>query len=229
MLNKLVYTIKVLRQRGLTFFWIYFRESIWFDIRHGTSTFSRVPKGEQNIQSSDGEKDNGLLYVASFTSVTRQTTQIAAEILGHDRFAQTQFFDLGCGKGKALMVYARQHGSIAKHPAIGIEYDPSLADLARQNVAKFGLTNDKVNIITDSAANIRSYVKTDTAIIYLYNSFQGETLRATLDSLQGLPHILIYVDPAERDILRSYGYITVKENAGRYNADTWLVAKSGLD
>ena len=58
----------------------------------------------------------------------------------------------------------------------------------------------------------------------MYNSFQGKTLRGVLNSMQAYPHILIYVDPAERHILTEYDYDILEEYIGHYNADTWLIA-----
>ncbi len=228
MIGKLRFVFQILRQRGLIFFWIYFRESVWFDLRNGTQTSSRVPKNEQQILSAGDEQDDGLLYVASFTSVTRDTTRIAHDLLGRDRFADAQFFDLGCGKGKVLFVYAQLHKGKFKHPAIGIEYDPGLAELAKANLAKTGLQDD-ITIVADSATNLKSYLTSDCGIIYLYNSFQGETLRTVLELLRDVPHVLIYVDPAEKRMLDDFGYQIRASHTGRYNGDTWLVATAGLD
>lgn len=227
-MKQILYAVQMLRERGAGFFITYFKESIWFDLRHGTRTFSRVTKDEQLIQSNTKEATEGLLYVASFTSVTRKTVAHARDILGSERFARAQFFDLGCGKGKALLVFAKIFGARLTYPAVGIEYDHSLAALATRNIEKCQFAKDKIEIYADSAVNVPNYIKSDTLIIYLYNSFQGETLRAVLETLRSTPHILIYVDPAEQDILPKYGYTVHKKNNGRYNADTWLVASSGL-
>lgn len=227
-MSKISYIIKILRERGLGFFWTYFSESIWFDIRHGTKTFARVPKDEQTIKSTASEADNGLLYVASFTSVTRDTVKLAEDILGPERFNEAQFIDMGCGKGKALLVFAKFFGNQHKHSALGIEYDPELTKLAEKNTEACDFAKNKVHVFTDSAVNVLDYAKSETLIIYLYNSFQGETLRSVLKVLSGTPHVLIYVDPAEKHVLSDYGYEIYKENSGRYNADTWLVASSGL-
>jgi len=226
--KKALYIIRVLRERGIRFFWAYFTESIWFDLRHGTRTFARVPKEEQTIQSSKSEADNGLLYVASFTSVTRDTVGRAFDILGRERFAKSQFIDLGCGKGKALLVFAKLFGPAQTLPAIGIEYDPDLAEQAKGNVAKCAFAVDRVRVFTDSAVNVLEYAQSDILIIYLYNSFKGETLRSVLNVLTNTPHVLIYVDPAEKTILPEYNYHIHQENKGHYNADTWLVASTGL-
>lgn len=229
MLQKLLYALKVVRQRGIGFFYTYFMESVWFDWKNGTSTSSRVPKDQQAIVSTDTELSEGLLYVASFTSVTQKTVAIARDLLGPARFGESQFLDMGCGKGKALLVFAQTYGGQTSHVPVGIEYDPGLADMARANAKKCGLGSDKMSVVADSATNVRGYITSPTPILYLYNSFQGETLRTVLSELSTLPHVLIYVDPAERHILADYGYTIVAENTGKYNADTWLVARSGLE
>ena len=227
-MNKLFYAITMLRKRGVGFLWTYFKESIWFDLRYGTRTFARVPKDEQLIAGNATEADEGLLYVASFTSVTRKTVSNARDILGEKRFSQAQFFDLGCGKGKALLVFAKLFGKGQMHQAVGIEYDPDLAALAQRNILKCGFAKDRVRVVTDSAVNLRSYADADNLVVYLYNSFQGETLKSVLDVLREVPHVLIYVDPAEKHRLADYGYKIHEESNGRYNADTWLVASSNI-
>ena len=227
-MNKLFYAITMLRKRGVGFLWTYFKESIWFDLRYGTRTFARVPKDEQLIAGNATEADEGLLYVASFTSVTRKTVSNARDILGEKRFSQAQFFDLGCGKGKALLVFAKLFGKGQMHQAVGIEYDPDLAALAQRNILKCGFAKDRVRVVTDSAVNLRSYADADNLVVYLYNSFQGETLKSVLDVLREVPHVLIYVDPAEKHRLADYVYKIHEENNGRYFADTWLVASSNI-
>jgi SAM-dependent methyltransferase len=217
--------LEIIKKRGLRFFWDYFSQSIWFDISYRTSTFTRVTKSQQSIDGNDVERENGILYVASFTSVTEQTLKIAQEILGIKRMRKAQFFDLGCGKGKALLVYALNF-NMHDYPAVGIEYDPILADQARSNVRKVSFATGRVEIINDSATNLHKYLTSNIAVIYLYNPFVEETFIATLSTLQGLPHVLIYVDPVERERLADFGYVIITEHIGRYHADTWLVARS---
>lgn len=225
-MKKLSYAIRIMRQRGIGFFWIYFWESIWFDLRHGTSTFARVPKEEQAIDDSSSDAQNGLLYVASFSSVIRRTVEIAATQLGPERFAASQFVDLGSGKGKALLVFAKFFGDKVRAPALGIEYDPVLAALSERNVARCAFARGRVQVHADTAQKGLAHIASDCPVIYLYNSFQGDTLRSVLGVLAGMPHVLIYVDPVENGMLNEFGYVRVTSNSGRYNADTWLVARS---
>lgn len=224
----ILYAAKVVRQRGPGFFWTYFRESMLFDLHHGTRTSARVPKDEQSIESGVCEQKEGLLYVASFTSVTRDSVSIARAYLGESRFAGSQFVDLGCGKGKALLVHALNDGRAQAHVPVGIEYDPRLVEQALGNAAKCGFTENTMKVVADSATNVMSYVSAPVLVVYLYNSFRGETLRKVLKELAAVPHVLIYVDPAEREMLDRFDYTVIHDQRGRYNADTWLVAAHGL-
>lgn len=226
MVQKFLHALKVLRSRGLRFFFDYFRESVWFDLKHGTQTSARVPKTQQNLGAAGRDAQDGLLYVASFTSVVRETTLIAYGLLSKGQQNQAQFLDLGCGKGKTLLVYALDQGSQPQSVSVGIEYDPMLAEVARSNLARVKIDETRCKIVTDSAVNVMSYISAPCSIIYLYNSFQGQTLRNVLGALKVHPHVLIYIDPAESDVLLDYGYSIRKKNKGRYHADTWLIATS---
>lgn len=226
MLKTIPYAIKAISQRGVGFLFTYFKESMWFDLRHGTKTSSRVPKEEQSIDTGSDEVTNGLLYVASFTSVVKKSLGVAKKMLGAERYKTAHFIDLGCGKGKTLLVYALAHRGQGTPRAVGIEYDPTLTVQAKENVEHCGLSTNEIEIYTDSAVNVLEYMQSETLIIYLYNSFQGETLRQVLEQLKDTPHVLIYVDPAERTMLPDFGYVIEHEATGKYNADTWLVARS---
>jgi 16S rRNA G966 N2-methylase RsmD len=220
-MNRYLYAIKALLQRGPRFIFMYLKESVAFDLVNGTSTHLRVPKDEQ---SASGERKDGVLYVASLTSVVERTLAVSRDILGGAGFDEAQFFDLGCGKGKALLVYALARRRDASSAGVGIEYESALCEIARKNVSKVRAATGCVTVHCDSAVNIERYVKSRILIVYLYNPFQGETLRAVLERIKIYPHVLIYVDPVEREKLADYGYEICASAAGRYHADTWLVA-----
>lgn len=225
-MNRVLYALKAVKQRGIGFLFTYFRESILFDLLNGTKTSARVPKDEQTISSAIEEENNGLLYVASFTSVIKNSLRRAEKIWGETNFAKAQFFDLGCGKGKAVMIYAQSYSKQSELPAIGIEYDPLLVEVAKVNLHKCNIPAQNAEIYADSATNILNYISSDRAIIYLYNSFQGETFKEVLNQIKGLQHVLIYIDPVEKALLEGFGYEIAYERVGKYNADTWLIAKS---
>ncbi len=223
-MSNLAYIVRALLKRGPLFLLRYARESLAFDLRHGTDTHWRVPKSDS--EGGSAERADGVLYVASWTSVVRNTLAWCEQELGPEQFAASQFFDLGCGKGKALLVYGIDYGSRARETAIGIEYERSLCETAATNIGKLGARIDRVAVHCDSALNIGSYIKARSLVVYLYNPFQGETLKGVLHQIASYPHLLIYVDPVEQELLHSCGYEVCTFHQGRYHADTWLVARS---
>ena len=221
-----MYIIKVLLRRGPGFILLYLRESLAFDVCHGTNTHLRVPKAHAHARGADFQ--DGVLYVASLTSVVRRTLAVAEAALGETAFRDAQFFDLGCGKGKALLVYAMRYGPQANHTPVGIEYEPSLCEIARANALKVKPAGKGIKVHCDSALNFECYRTGATLVIYLYNPFGGQTLRSVLAVMAKYPHVLIYVDPVERGILAEFNYTIMELQEGRYHANTWLVATSAV-
>jgi len=221
--ENLTYVIRQIIKRSPLFLWDYFRESLLFDLVNGTNTHLRIPKSESNSLPNTSEFDDGLLYVASFTSVILETLSTVEEFLG-DKFTSAQFIDFGCGKGKALLTYALKYNGKHTHSCIGIEYDKSLCEIAQKNLANLALNSKNAMVVCASATDFGKYISSHLLIAYIYNSFQGKTFRTTLDELSNYPHLLIYVDPVEAGILSEYGYEILDKRKGKYNADTWLVA-----
>jgi hypothetical protein len=221
--NSYTYIFKKLLKRGPFFLWTYFRESILFDLTNGTNTHFRSVKPEKKQLYKPDEYDDGVIYVASFTSVVNNTLNVAKEFLG-EKFYMSQFVDLGCGKGKSLLLYALDHKKQQTYPCIGIEYDGTLYSKAMKNLVRLRLYPNTATVICDSATEFQRYISTHWLIVYIYNSFQGDTFRKTLDRLSNYPHLLIYVDPHEKSVLSEYGYDILATHDGKYNADTWLVA-----
>jgi|688.fasta_scaffold30043_5 hypothetical protein len=217
--------LAALLKRGPVFIWIYFQESVLFDILNRTNTHLRLAKTEGGKKYRLSEYEDGVLYVASFTSVVTNTVNIAKDFLGN-KFSAAQFIDLGCGKGKALLVYALNFKDAYAYPCIGIDYDIDLCNKAAINLKSVKLSSNLATVICASALDMKQYISSEILIVYTYNSFKGITFHKTLDNLSSYPHILIYVDPYEEAMLSEYGYRILARRKGRYNADTWLVAAS---
>lgn len=229
--KKINYFIKTLIKRGLLFFFFYFKESLFFDFIRKTDTSIRVEKTNQNTENaSKYSKIDGLLYVASFTSVISKTIDLTKKYIGHNLFTEYQFIDLGCGKGKSIIFFLEKFNKIKKFPPIGIEYDKNLYVVAKNNI--FNICKYKKNdalIFLDSATNLKNYISSKNLIVYLYNSFQGKTLDKVLNILGNYNHILIYVDPAQEKKIKDSNYTIIKRRKGKYNADTWIIAIKNLN
>jgi SAM-dependent methyltransferase len=210
----------VLRERGVRFLVDYLVEAVWFDLRHGTDTFRH-----QRESSGGGPPADGVHYVASFTSVVNRVLDVAERVLA-DRFASARFVDLGCGKAKALLVYELRYRSRVHRPALGVEYNPDLAAIAGCNLKRIQPAGAGATVVCDDAVRIRHHVSGIPLIVYLYNPFGRATLHRVLDELAPVDHVLLYVDPVHREELLRRGYAVVEEHAGRYRADSWIVARS---
>lgn len=86
-----------------------------------------------------------------------------------------RILDLGCGVGAAALCAATR---LPDATVVGVERDPWLADLARQNVAANALTG-RVEIVT---ADIRNYTPSDTFDAVMMNPPYLESARANAQS-----------------------------------------------
>ncbi|MFN8955040.1 MAG: SAM-dependent methyltransferase [Burkholderiales bacterium] len=84
---------------------------------------------------------------------------------------QDKLFDLGAGDGIIAITAARKYGA----QAVGIEYNPDMAQFARRKVAEAGMT-DKVRIITGDI-------------------FQEDFSSATVVTLYLIPHLNLKLRP----------------------------------
>ena len=209
--------------RKPTFLFTYLFESYYYDLIHHTDTHMRIPKRARGDGQSSPAFSDGIHYVASFSSVIRRTLGVARQCLG-PLFELAQFVDLGCGKGKSLMIYALRYGKKARYPCLGIEYDLTLCQTALRNFGKVGIASQQVRLVHGSATDLQKYVTSGLLLVYIYNSFTGDTLSNTLAVMSDYPHLLIYVDPCEKASLSDFDYDIVHEHNGSFHADTWLIA-----
>ena len=222
------FVVRIARERGLKFFYDYFFEAIWFDLLHRTDTAMRVTKDSQAPSVDSDDFDNGLLYVASFTSVITKTVGLVKKHCQETSIQLGRFIDLGCGKGKTLIVVHERFNNDFSDGIVGIEYDRDLVAIGQANLKVRKLAGN-VKLVEDTAVNVSQYVDDAIPLVYLYNSFQGETLRAVLQELSAFDHFLIYVDPVEAELMSKPNYVELGSNDGRYNADTWKIFHYSAD
>ena len=95
--------------------------------------------------------------------------------------AEYTFIDIGCGKGRTLLMAA----ALPFREVIGIELDPGLVRIAENNLANFrdaGLALGSTRILCADAANFD--LPESPCLIYLYNPFTGVILAKLLDHLE---------------------------------------------
>lgn len=123
------------------------------------------------------------------------------------------FVDLGCGKGRVLWFVATRR---KLRKAIGVEIEPELAQIARENMKKAGLRTP-VTIIEGDASQVDL---SECTVYFLYNPFGERTLRAVLEnirrSLRARPRSIqiIHVNPKSAQILDDEVWLRGEEYKG---------------
>lgn len=208
--------VRMGRARGWGYPYRYFLESHWFDLVRGVDTHYWVPPTQYVGLCPSGRGDS-VHYVACPTTIIRAGL---ADVRRHAEtgFSQLQLFDLGCGKGKALLVYGEMLGAEPRPIAVGIEHVAELADIARANMVRRGLDGE-TSIVTGDAAEWCNHVQADGVIIFLYNPFGAATLRKVLAGCFASRAYIIYVDPEHHGLVQSLGWVQITSRSGRYKND----------
>jgi len=127
------------------------------------------------------------------------------------------FVDLGCGKGRALLL-AVLHGF---RRVKGVDYSPALCAAAERNLAVFRARRARSFRFDVLAMDAADYAFTrDDTVVYLYNPFDASVLAAVLARLRGSlirhprPVWVVYHNPVWRDVIESGGDF---ERVGEYS------------
>ena len=125
-------------------------------------------------------------------------------------FSEFTFVDVGCGKGRALMLATRY----AFRAAVGIELSPGLASIGRRNLERFAPEWRQplpVTVVCGDATEIE--LPRGPLVILLYHPFAAPVMRRFLDrvqrSLRDEPREIwiIYANPELHPLLRSMNWL----------------------
>ena len=112
------------------------------------------------------------------------------------------FIDLGCGKGRTLLVAAR----LGFKAVIGVEFAIELVNIARRNLIKRNVVNGSV-LHADAAHFI--FPSADS-VVYLYNPFTEEVMQRVVENLRTVAArklYILYKRPECADVLDSCGFL----------------------
>lgn len=187
-----------------------------FDLKYGTDTSEAVPLWKFRIDSPSAR------FGAGYQTISEQALIDAISFLRDDPKVLT-FIDLGCGKGRALLVAA----NLGFKQIIGVEFVHELAEVAKRNLAKVRIA-DAVVVETDAA----TYRFPDSdLVVYLYNPFSEEVVHMVLANLrESLPKKLyvIYANPLCASLFDTSGFLTrLGCPTGRADIQVWSAATQG--
>lgn len=171
-----------------------------FDTQWGTDTGREVTMSDLDFPADLRRSSHH--YQPSGAHVLEQ----AIDCAGIDP-AQFTFVDLGCGKGRVVLLAAAR-GFIA---AIGVEYSSLLSGIAQANAARFVARGGATLPPVFWQGNAADYPAPDgNVFVYLYNSFGADILMGCLDRLEAAKRadparriVLAYVNPQHADVVAS--------------------------
>jgi SAM-dependent methyltransferase len=145
-----------------------------FDNRYGTDTGGSVGTSDLGI-ADDTVREQAILYLPSPERVTRW--MLSTLRLDYRTYS---FVDLGCGKGRVLLVAS----TYPFQRVIGVEISQELSRIARENVTRFPASARKadVEVQTIDAATIR--FPATNLLIHMYHPFGPELTRVVLRRLE---------------------------------------------
>lgn len=163
-----------------------------FDEAHGTDT-AQILVGREH---GPGVNRGGHL-VSRYETTSTAAIRMPLDSLAID-FSDFAFIDLGCGKGKALMVAA----SYPFRLLIGVDISRACIDIARRNIGLYGPERIDPSRVELLALDVEDFVfPDDPLVVYLFNSFPAKLLKqvvANLErSLREVPReaVIVYVNP----------------------------------
>jgi SAM-dependent methyltransferase len=167
-----------------------------FDRKLGIDTSGRIkPAGESELSQQS----------AGYQGTVPEVFKVILDKLSIDP-REFAFVDLGCGKGRTLILAA--HRSFKA--VIGVEYDQELAQIAEMNLRKQGyLSPGTLNAVICGDAS--EYLLPDEhVVIYLFNPFKSDIMRRVLDNIcapSSKERYIIYYNPVVNELFDQSPYL----------------------
>jgi SAM-dependent methyltransferase len=165
-----------------------------FDAAHGTDTAAVLVGRELGPVATRG----GHLVI-HYETTSEAAIRLPLDSLGAD-FSGFTFVDLGCGKGKPLLVAA----TYRFRRLAGVDISPACVAVARRNVARCRperIDPARVEFLVGDAQDF--VFPQEPLVVYLYNPFPGAVLAQVVANLEvslrewPRPCAVIYVNPPD--------------------------------
>jgi SAM-dependent methyltransferase len=161
-----------------------------FDRRHGTDTADEIGLVETGVSGEQARAGNGVyrpLWEGAFHDALR-TVGVA--------FDDYSFVDLGCGKGKLLMLASAY--PFAR--IVGVEYSPGLLAIAQRNLTVFRTAEQKCHQLEAVLGDARHWrLPPGPVLVLIFNSFDPATTREVMrgidaEAKRDEPLFVLYVN-----------------------------------
>ena len=158
-----------------------------FDQRYGTDTSGLIGGGSL----ATGHPHD--VYITGYAGIAPSRFSAALDrwrgTIGAARIEDYTFIDLGCGKGRALLLASR----LPFREVIGIELNPELAAVAARNAEHWqslGEARSPIRVLVGDAAE--PALAFGPTLLFLYNAFAEPLVHRLARNLSSHPVDLIY-------------------------------------
>ena len=186
------------------------------------SRFLSHEQDEHPFDQQNGVDTSGLLYADALTSghahdFFSEGYYATAPSLFHGAMARWQatlsgpaiedytFIDLGCGKGRVLMMAS----TLPFRAVLGVELNEKLARTARRNLVEWFRSPRACHAVRVVGGDVLDLAFPDgPLVLFLFNSFDAEIVRGLLERLakasqsHSSPIDLIYIHPEHDSLVR---------------------------
>lgn len=202
----------------------YFLEAHLFDLIHKTNTHMWLPK--DCYGSKPENHDHGVHYMSSWTKEITKSFNILRMLV--DDFSGFTFIDIGCGKGKVVLVWQKLLNKYkCKQNVFGIDYYEPLILLARSNHRV--LFTGPGNFIWADATTVDFSCLGKKLIIYLYNPFDKNILGNVLQKLLSMDVFVIYNYPLHASTFLDHGFELIHHRSGFHpNSQTMIFRRNAM-
>jgi SAM-dependent methyltransferase len=193
------------------------RYSEWrFDRKWGVQTTGRMihPQDESNPLNLSAEPYEATPLKA-LQQIMRSTARIAPSIAP----SQFAFFDMGCGKGRALVVASDRPFK----RVVGVEFSQALAKIAEDNIKQSQSRRSPKTTVEIVCADAACYQFPDeNAFIFFNNPFNEEIMAKVLKNIRSSAHAtkaryIIYYNPVLQKLLSDSEQFSLIEKNKKYS------------
>jgi SAM-dependent methyltransferase len=172
-----------------------------FDLEHGLETSGVVHGGRLALGHRNAPFSTA--YIGVPPSRMRAVLDRWRATPGGERTEECAFVDMGCGKGRALLLGAE----LPFREGMGVEFDAELAGVARRNVECWSAAGRPRCLLRVVHGDVTEVALPEGALlVYLFNPFQAPVLRQVLDRLQRRRSAVdvLYLYPKEESVFAEF-------------------------
>ena len=210
------------KSKGFYLPYKYFIENHFFDLKRKINTHSLVEKKEFNEKIHN--LANGVHYACSWESTIVFSLKKAISKVNNN-LNDFVFYDIGCGKGKVIIVWKEfLLKNNLNNSIYGLDYSSELIKIAKQNY--FKVFNQHGNFVDSDVSNVY-FKKNKYYLFYLYNPFDEKILSIFLRKIKFCNFLLIYNVPLHHDLfLKEKKINLVYQKIGKHLNENFNIYKN---